>query len=240
MNNSNGINEYDIYLPRLGKALLNHLLIIILCMIICGAALLSYAKFFVTPLYQAEAMMYVNNTAEGSATISSSELAAAKSLLDVYIVILKSPVTLEAVIEKADLNYSASELKSIVSASSVDGTEVFRIAVTRPDPAEAKLIADTFSKILPSRIAEIIDGSSVKVVSEARFPTHQSSPNIRQYAMLGALLGFFASGAFFVIRELLDNSIKDDEYLTTTYNIPVLAIIPDIAKRKVKNNYYNH
>lgn len=75
----------------------------------------SYAKFLIVPLYESKAMMYVNNSSlslgNTSFSISSGELSAAQSLVETYIVILKSRLTLNAVIEKADLPYTYEELK---------------------------------------------------------------------------------------------------------------------------------
>ena len=63
--------------------------------VLLGAAMaFSYATFFVTPLYQARAMMYVNNSSisvgNTSLSISSGELSAAQSLVKTYIVIMES------------------------------------------------------------------------------------------------------------------------------------------------------
>ena len=71
--------------------------------------------------------MYVNNSnlSVGSTSISLTDLNAAQSLVDTYIVILKSRPTLEDVIEKANVSYTYEQLESMISASSVDGTEGF-------------------------------------------------------------------------------------------------------------------
>lgn len=57
----------------------------------------------------------------------------------------------------------------MVTAASVDSTEVFRITASSSDPAEAKLIVDTIVDILPNRIADIVDGSSVSVVKFTQY-----------------------------------------------------------------------
>ena len=99
----------QIDLLHMGKALVGRLWIIMLAMLICGAGALVYARFFVTPLYSATAKMYVNNVSKDSMNgqfISSSELAAAQRLVDTYIEILKTPETLNRVIEEADASCS--------------------------------------------------------------------------------------------------------------------------------------
>ena len=75
-------------------------------------------------------MMYVNNSAlslgSTSFSISSGELSAAQSLVETYIVILKSRLNLEAVIEKAELPYTYEELELMITAQGVNETRNFR------------------------------------------------------------------------------------------------------------------
>ena len=242
MNTQTDNNEIEIDLLHLVKVLWQKAWIIVLTTILLGAIVFSYAFFFVTPQYQAKAMMYVNNSSfsvgSTSFSISSSELSAAKSLLDIYVVILNSRTTLEAVINEAGLNYTYKELSEMISASSVNGTEVFQIVATSSDPAEAELIVDTITDILPERIAEIVDGSSVRIVDTAILPTQRSSPSYSRFAMIGMLLGFVASCGVIVVMDLLDNTLKDEDYLVERYQLPVLAAVPDMTKKDAAYNHY--
>ena len=67
---------------------------VILTALLFGAAACSATYFFITPTYQASALLYVNNSSISLGGtdfgISSSELMAAQSLVDTYIVILLS------------------------------------------------------------------------------------------------------------------------------------------------------
>lgn len=231
MNKMPDNNEIEIDLLHLIKILWKKAWVIALCTILLGAIVFSYAFFFITPQYQAKAMMYVNNSSfsvgSTSFSISSSELTAAKSLLDTYVIILKSRTTLEKVLDETGLDYTYEELSSMVSASAVNSTEVFQIVATSSIPQEAELIVDTIVKILPDRIADIVDGSSVRLVDHAILPTQRSSPSYTKYAMIGLVLGFVVSCGVIIINDLLDTTIRDEDYLYQRYNIPVLAVVPD-------------
>ena len=237
--------EIEIDLLHLVKVLWKKAWIIILCSILLGAITFSYAFYFVTPQYESKAMMYVNNSSISfggtSLSISSGELSAAKSLLQIYIIILESRTTLETVIDIADLEYTYEELEKMVEATSVNGSEVFQIVATSEDPAEAELIVDTIVDVLPNRIAEIVDGSNVRLVDSAILPTERSSPSYSKYAMIGLLLGFVCSCGVIVVIDLLDTTIRDDDYLFQRYNIPVLAVVPDANQKTGKSYaYYKH
>ncbi len=225
-------DEIEIDLLHIVKILWQKIWIIAISMILLGAILFSYAVFMITPQYQAKAMMYVNNSSfsvgSTSFSISSSELSAAKSLLDTYVIILKSRTTLEEVIEKSKIEYTYQELWNMVDATSVNSTEVFEIVVTSSNPSEAELIVDTIVEILPDRIADIVDGSSVRVVDHAVLPTQRSSPSYTRYAMIGLILGFVLSCGAIIVLDLMDTTVRSEDYLYQKYsNIPMLAVVPD-------------
>lgn len=229
----------EIDLLKLAGALWHRAWAIFLSMLLFGVAAFSYACFIVTPLYQSSALMYVNNSSfsVGSTAISLSDLNASKSLVDTYLVIMKTRMTLNEVIEQAELDYSYEELRKMVDADSVNGTEVFSITVTSPDPREAEQIANTIVEILPRKIEEVMDGSSVRAVDYAVVPDRKSSPSITKYTGIGLILGFLASSAIVILSELRDEQIRSEDDLTQVYDIPLLASIPDLMPSKARSGF---
>ena len=126
----------------------------------------------------------------------------------------------------------------MISAESVNSTEVFSIEVTSPDPQEAELLANTIARVLPEKIASIVEGSSARIVDYAVVPAKKDSPSLAKYTAIGALLGFVLACGIIVVRELMDEQIHDSDYLIQTYDIPVLAVIPDLLSTKNSNDYY--
>ncbi len=226
-------------LVQLVKALWRRAWAIVLAMIVCGGAAFSYAYFLVTPLYQASAMMYVNNSSVsvGSTQVDLSDLTAAQSLVETYLVILKTRGTLEEVIEAADVPYTYEQLSGMITAGAVNSTEVFEIQVTSADPQEAEKLANTIADLLPERISQIIDGSSAKIVDYAVVPSHKSSPSISRYTMIGLLLGAVISCGVIILFELFDEQIRDEDYVRETFDLPLLAAVPDLLS-KSRENYY--
>lgn len=239
-NNSKDYFEIDIF--KVIQFLLHRLWIIIIAGAVGCAALIVYAAFFVSPQYQAQAMMYVNNSGlsigGSKISISTAEISAGRTLVDTYIVILNSRLTLNEVIKEAGLPYSYSQLKKMLSASSVNDTEVFSITVTDKDPEEAALIANTIVDVLPDKIADIVDGSSVRTVDYAVVPTSKTSPSITKYAAIGLVAGVvLACGVLFIIF-IQDTVIHDEDYLIDTYDLPILAVIPNLTDSS-GNGYYS-
>ncbi len=233
---------YEIDLLQLLRLLWRKAWLIALTAVVGGAAAFSIATFLITPKYEAQAMMYVNNSSfsvgSTSFSISSAELTAAQNLVDTYIVILNSRTTLNQVIRKADLDYDYKTLKSMLSAGAVNSTEVFSITITSENPQEAELIANTIVDVLPDRISDVVDGSSVRVVDYAVVPSEKASPNITRYTMLGILAGAAITCMVLFFMMISDTLIHNEDYLMETYDIPVLAVIPDLSDSST-NGYYS-
>ena len=226
-------DEVEIDLVRLFRALLRRIWAIILAAAICGGAALAYTALLVPPLYKARTLMYVNNTSlaigDAKLSISQGDLVAANHLVDTYRVIMKTRTTLEDVIEKADLHYSYEQLARMIEAEPVEDTEVFYIEVTSSDPQEAEVIANTVAQVLPEKIASIVEGTSARIVDYAVKPARKASPSLTKNTMLGILAGTLLACGVIVILELMDDEIHSPDYLMETYDLPVLAVIPDLS-----------
>lgn len=238
----NDNDEEMIDLLQIAQALWRRAWAIILASLICSGCALGFTAIFVTPLYKAEALMYVNSNdiSVGSTklSISAAELSAAQSLVETYIVILNTRTTLNDVIEQTGVPYDYEELKEMISATSVNGTEVFSITVTSPNPKEAETLANAVAQVLPEKIASIVEGSSARIVDYAVEPDKKASPSLTKNTIIGFALGFVLSCGLIIALELMDDLIHDSDYLVQTYEIPVLAVIPDLLSNHSSNEYY--
>ena len=219
---------------------------IVLMALLCGTLGFCYSTFRMTPMYQSKAMVYVNNQTlsfgASSVSISSQDITASQSLVDTYIVILKSRKTLNEVIKRANLDKSYEGLNGMVSAAAVNETEIFTITVTSPNPYEAELIVNTIADVLPEKIAEVVEGSSAKIVDYGVVNTSKVSPVRTKYAAIGILIGAVLACGLLVILDLMNDLIQDESYLER-YKVPVLAVIPDllgVSGRKYGKKYYNY
>ena len=244
----NNMEEDTIDLLELVKALWKNILIIALVAVLVGFMAFGCTAFLVKPQYQATASLYVNNSSFSlgatSFSISSADLSASNSLVSVYIYILQSRTTMEDVIKEADLSYTPEELSKMVSAKGVSSTGAFEVTVTSNNPAEAELIANTIAQILPDRISEIVDGSSVRIVDYAVIPSHRAGPSMVKNTAVGILAGGFLAAAVVILRFLLDDRskvmIKSADELREMYpDIQVLAMIPDMRVSEKKSGYYS-
>ena len=127
----------EVNFQRLLDALLSRAWVIVLTSLAGALAMIAITFLFITPQYKSSAMFYVNNSdisVGTSLSIDSGDISASKSLVKTYIVILNTRETLLDVIDYSGVNRKYSEIKNMITAESVDETEVFRVVVTSPDP----------------------------------------------------------------------------------------------------------
>lgn len=235
--------DIEIDLKRVFDAVVHRAWLVTLVSIICAVVVLLGTVFFVTPLYESSAVFYVNNNAlsvgDASLSLSTGDISAAKSLVDSYIVILKTRTTLNDVIDYAGVDRTYNELRNMISAASVDDTEIFEIIVSSEDPYEAEKIANAIAYILPKRISSIIEGTSAKIVDTAVVASKPSSPSYTLNTLVGFLIGLAAMVVIIALREIFDISIHTEDDIQQCCTHPVLASVPDMNAPS-KGGYYGY
>jgi len=225
-----GVEENDsLDIMQIGKTLWKKIWVIFTAGVLAAVLFFSYSFFLVTPKYASSVQLYVNSTVSVG-SLSASTLTAARDLVKTYIGILNTRTTLEKVAEEAGVDYSYGQLRGMISAGAVSETEIFKITVTSKDPREAAKIANTIAEVLPDRVADIIDGCSVRLVDSAVVSTNKVSPDITKNTAIGFIIGALLACAVIIVMFLLDDTIYGEEYLLRTYDIPVLAKIPNLLE----------
>ncbi|MBQ4140355.1 MAG: hypothetical protein IJD70_03360 [Clostridia bacterium] len=235
----NNRDYYSVDLLQIIKSLWKRAWVIAICAILAGILGFSIAAFGITPKYSSSVMLYVNNgTFSVGDIFSISEINGARSLVDTYIVMLDNRTTYNKVIEKAKVSYDFEELQDMVVAESVNGTEVMRITVTTTDPYEAADIANAIAIVLPERIGEIIEGSSMEVVDSGAVNLKKVAPSVTGFTVVGLLVGAIISVLVLIVFDMLDDTIRSEEYILQNYDYPILAKIPDLNGSDSKSYGY--
>lgn len=239
--NENASDYYVVDLSHIAKVVWHRIWIIGVVSILVAALGFSIAAFFITPTYSSSIMLYVNNSSfnvgDLGFSISSSQLTAAQSLAKTYTVLLKNRTTLERVIDESDVSYTWEDVYDMIESGPVNETEVLRITITSTNPYDAEKIANGIAKVLPQRVAEIVEGASMEVVDSAIVDTEKVAPSIKLYTIVGFLLGAILSVAVIIVMALLDNTIHDEDYVIKTYNYPILAKVPDLLDNSGNKKY---
>lgn len=220
--------EFDLWMTL--KILWKKSWIIMLAAVLSGAIALGVSIHFIIPEYTASIKLYVNNSTEFASHITDSDMKASQSLVNTYMTIIQSDTVLEKVVTELGLEPSDEQIKIIgemVSTNTINDTEVFKVSVVSTSPNEAARIANTIAGVVPDYIAEIVQGSSVKVVDMAKVPTDKTSPSLALNVLIGLALGFVLSISAILLSELLDARIETESDLESMFNLPILGSITD-------------
>lgn len=233
-------DDLEIDLLQLAQALWKRAWLIILVGILGGAITFGGTKLLITPTYQSSFTAYVNNRSsqEVSYGLSSSDISAAQSLVYTYSEIITSRTILESAAQAAGLVNSYDELKEMVSAEALNNTEIIEVSVYLDDPQLAAKFANAICDIAPEYVSQVVEGSSMQVLDKAVEPTEIYKPNYLKTTILGAVLLMAFTCALIVLRELLDDRIKDEAQLEEQFGVPVIGTIPNLeSAKKVSSSY---
>ncbi|MGI6498418.1 MAG: YveK family protein [Oscillospiraceae bacterium] len=230
--------EFDI--RKLFRFYLKKWWLILLCGALLACAAYFYTANFVTPLYQASVTIYVNNTKSGQVdSITGSSLTASQQLVSTYINMIRSDTVLDKVVDSLGEGYSASYIRSAMSAQQVDNTELFYVIISGPDPERIALIANTVAEIAPREIESFVDGSSTKIIDYAKVPSRSYYPSYGGNTQLGGLVGCLLAVMFLTLHHLLDVKLDTEEDFEQMFDIPVLGSIPIFYPNEKNHGHKN-
>lgn len=209
--------------------------IVILTAVVFAMGSFVISKYFIKPRYSSSILVSVYNT-EGIQT--SQDITTAQKLVNSYIIVLKSNTVMEAVADNVRLGYSAEQIKNMVSAASVNNTEIFRVTITCDNPGHAATIANAIADVAPAEIIRNVKAGAVEIIDRAEVPSAPAYPNISTNIILGVLIGLVLSIAGIVLYNMLDTTVKDETTLLEKYNIPIIGMIPEITNDSASGYAY--
>ena len=238
--------EIEIDLMKLLGALWRNILVIVLAALIGGAAMLAYTWFLTKPAYTASVLAYINKS---SVSISGAELLLSngEDVLATYTTILNSRTTLEEVAQTAGLPYDAETLGKMISTTNTSAAKAsfMTVEVTSTSPVEAELIANTIATVLPTRVADIVEGSTLRVVDYAVIPSSRSTDSLVRNFAIGVLGAAFAVCAVIALTTVIRTNhaplIASSSDLAQFYpEYPVLGVIRDLSYSDKKFKYSDY
>ncbi len=236
----NDVIEID--LLKLLSAYLQRWWLIVLCGVVLAAGAWVFSTRFITPMYRAGVTIYVNNSSgtERIDYISSGNLSVSQQLVSTYVNIIQSDTVLEKVINAANLNCTAEELRKIMSTEQLNKTEMFNVYILHPEPERATYIANAVAEVAPGAIEDIVEGSSTKIIDFAKVPQKPFTPNVKKNTVIGGVIGVLLALIYLTIFYLLDVRIKNEEDLSAIADYPVLGMIPEFSQVGTHNGRYGY
>lgn len=198
-----------------------------------------YSTTIITPQYSSSTSMIISQSNRNEITNSDlqiNDLRLNQELVNTYSEIIKTRGISNIVIENLGLDLNYEQFNQKVSVTQKGNTEIFGINVIDVIPERAKDIANETSEVFKEAIVEIMKTDNVQILDEAVLPEEPISPNVLRNTLLGFIIGLFLSTAFFILKELLDTTIKTSDDVSEALNIPVLGVLPDVKRPIVRKS----
>lgn len=223
------INLKDLFSYFLKKVPI--ILIVSVVVMILG---MLYNILFKKPLYYGDVSLILveenNNYGQNGLTIN--DINKNQKLVATYTEIVKSKRVLDRTINELGLDYTYENLKSNVKVSSINNTEIIKIAVSNRNGSDAATIANKIADVFREEITEIYNLENVSVIDAAVEQTVPYNIHSLRDAIIYFAVGLIlATGVFFMIY-YFDTSVKSAEEIEKRLGVPVIGNIPLSRKGK--------
>jgi len=192
-----------------------------------------------TPEYEASSTVFVSTQTSGNVAELQQGSSFAQARINTYVGLVETPIVLNPVIAKMDLDMTSTELARKVSASAALNTTLITVTVEDADPVQAADLANAIAASLSSAVPEIepssAEGASpvrLTRVSDALPPLSPSSPNVPLNLALGGLVGLAIGIGIAVLRSVLDNRVWSPRDVAQVTDVPLIGAITFDSKAK--------
>lgn len=179
-----------------------------------------------------EAIVEAQTAANASGTDEESE-APGQALLDATLAEIDAGLAAL----QSDFDSTTAELdalQALISQSAANGIQLadlerdYAIIQTRYNAAVTNLNAARMSE----RVESTAQGQRITVIENANVPRVPSGPNRTKIAAMGGAAGIGLAGAYFLLLELLNRTVRRPAELTGRFNITPIATIPFMESRR--------
>lgn len=213
--------------------------IIVVTTLVGVLAAVSYT-LLTTPLYQASTRLFVSTTSGSSLSDMYQGNRLSQERVISYAELLMGETLAQRTIDKLGLEMSAAALQANVTATAKPETVLIDVDVLDESPVRARDIANTLSDEFVALVRELetpesgaIPDARVVVEQRASVPANPVVPKPAQNIAIGLALGLIVGVGLAILRDVLDNTVKDRDNLEEITGSGLVGSIPmDKERRK--------
>lgn len=213
-----------INLAALFFRILENIKYVILCAVLMAMLGGCYAQYCVTPSYSATAKLYILGEPGSNSNLNSLQVGTVLTLD--YQEVFKTWEVHKMVQQELELDYSYSQLQSMLTITNPENTRLLYITVKCPNAQMAADIANAYAKAAKTFILETMDGEAPSTFSLALPPSVANSMGKSTYISLGFLLGMLLSVGVIVLHFVFDDRPRGPEDVAEICGLPTFAVIP--------------
>lgn len=215
---------------------------LIVCATLAASIVLAIVvTVMTTPLYKASTRLFVSTESGSSLAEAYQGNRFSQERVKSYAELIEGQTVAQRTIDKLGLDITAGELQEKVTASAKLDTVLINVSVLDESPVRARDIANSLSDEFVVMIRELetpepgaTPDARVVVEQRASIPERPVTPDTTRNIGLGVILGLALGVGLAVLRDMLDNTVKDRATLETITGSGVVGNIP-LDKERRKN-----
>jgi capsular polysaccharide biosynthesis protein len=134
---------------------------------------------------------------------------------------------------KTKYHLSVDELKSMVTISSQQNSQVFSINVKSKDPKLAADVANEVADVFKDKIGGFMKINNVSIIDSAKANKKPVSPNTKLFTLAGLVVLGGLTFLYMLIKELADTTIKSPDEVSQLFGMTNLGVIGHV--KPIKN-----
>lgn len=201
------------------------------------AAIISF--FVLTPIYQANTQVLVNQKKEDVAQqVTTADIQSNLQLINTYNEIIKSPAILAIVVENLDLPLTTGQIASKIAVTNANNSQVLNINVQDENYNVAVDMANQVVEVFKEEVPKLMNVDNVNVLSPAIYAENPSAikPNKMLNMAIALVLGLMIGVGLAFLLEYLDTTVKTEQDVEELLGLPIIGIISPISVEEMHND----
>lgn len=202
-------------------ALRKHLNLIIGMTLIATMFAFIVTFFVMTPKYESSSEILIDHRVGEPQDIQT---------INTYKELITSPTVLRKVVKTMNGSQTISKLKSEISVSNQQGSQILTIKVRTNNPNRAAQTANVTAAVFRQRIKKITHIDNISVVSKAAARHTPVSPQVSRNLLFGAGFGLVLGIISAFMVSFFDKTVRSEKFLREI-KLTCLGTIPEIPNK---------
>lgn len=186
-----------------------------------------------TPLYEASTRLYVSTSAGSSAAELYQGNRLSQERVASYTQLITGETLAQRTIDKLGVDMNATTLQSRVKATAKLDTVLIDVSILDESPVRARDIANALSDEFVVMVRELetpkpgaTPDARVIVEQRASIPSKPVIPKTARNIAIGLAFGLALGIGLAILRDILDNTVKDRETLEEITGVGIVGTVP--------------
>ncbi|MDO4670896.1 MAG: hypothetical protein Q4A67_05415 [Aerococcus sp.] len=219
----------DKLMPRFGKNLKNHWLLVFLSALIGLTIVVASVLVAVKPQYDSTAQLVVQaNAAAAQNQDQNQKNNPSKTVADTLV----TPTILQPAIDALGLKMSPDELAQKITVQAKGQSQVLNVTVRDESPYQGTKIVNAVSDSFTERAPEILGVTRVTILTPAEVDTHKDFPSPIWSGLIGAAIGLVIAGVYVLVMTMRDDTVYSED-IVHEVGWSLIGVVPEVSHEEI-------